>query len=225
MLIVLFYFCGQANGHLVGRANGRSVARVSVRTGLSLMQQKCYDSFLHFSSYLLQSSALVGYPAIHLCLNLSIHLCIYLSICLSVCMSVCLSVCLSACLPACLSVCLAVCLSICLGIYVSSKSQQKQARASKSKQKQAITTNLDRKALKQHSTRPLCYELGCKCGPKGHKDRMSIHFDVTLGGPGRPGAPQSSSETPPGTPQGAPRHLPDTMQQQEPPQMLEKHAK
>ena len=114
---------------MVGRANGRSVARVSVRTGLSLMQQKCYDSFLHFSSYFLQSSALVGYPAIHLCLNLSIHLCIYLSIYLSVCPS--------ACLPACLSVCLAVCLSICLGIYVSSKSQQKQARASKSKQKQA----------------------------------------------------------------------------------------
>ena len=66
---------------------------------------------------------------------------------------------------------------------------------------------LDRKALKQHSTRPLCYELGCKCTPKDHKHRMSIHFDVTLGGPGRPGAPQGSSETPPGTPQGAPRHI------------------
>ena len=155
--------------------------------------------------YIYISSCQYFHPAIDLCLNLSIHLSIrfYLSIYLSIC--------LSACLPACLSVCLAVCLSICLGIYVSSKSQQKQARANKSKQKQAITTNLDRKALQQHSTRPLCYELGCKCGPKGHKHRMSIHFDVTLGSLGRLEAPQSSSETPPGTPQGAARHLFDTM--------------
>ena len=144
---------------------------------------------------------------------------------LSICLSIYLSVCLSVCLPACLSVCLADCLSIYLGIYVSCKSQQKQARASKSKQKQARIKHLDRKALQQHSTRPLCYELGCKCAPKGHKHQVSIHFDVTLGSLGHPGTPQSSSETPPGTPQGAPRHLPDTMQQQEPPQMLEKHAK
>ena len=143
MLIVFFDLCRQANGHLVGRANGRSVARVSVRTGLSLMQQKCYDSFLHFSSYLLQRSALVGYPAIHLCLNLSIHLCIYLSSYLSVCLSVCLSVRLSVCLPACLPACLPFSLSGCLFVYLSrylcllaraSKSKQEPAKASKSKQ-------------------------------------------------------------------------------------------
>ena len=150
---------------------------------------------LSLSLYIYISSCQYFHPAIDLCLNLSIHLCIDLSIYLSVCPSVCL--------PACLSVCLAVCLSICLGIYVSSKSQQKQARASKSKQKQARINEAGPKGSKTTlNATPLL-----RVGPKGHKHRMSIHFDVTLGSIGRPRAPQSSSETPPGTPQGAPRHI------------------
>ena len=187
---------------MVGRANGRSVARVSVRTGLSLMQQKCYDSFLHFSSYLLQSSALVGYPAIHLCLNLSIHLCIYLSICLSVCPSVCL--------PAFQSVWLSVCLSVSVSMS-RSKSQQKQARASKSKQKQARMNEAGPKGSKTTLNATPLLRVGLQVWAQEHKHRMSTHFDVTLGGPGRPGATQSSSEMPPGTPQGPPRHLLCTM--------------
>ena len=54
---------GWANGHSVGRANGRSVAWVGGWTRLSLMQQKCNKSSFHFSSYLLQNSALVGWMA------------------------------------------------------------------------------------------------------------------------------------------------------------------
>ena len=89
-----------------------------------------------------------------------------------------------------------------LFLYGESKQEkQKQGKASKN---QGSWT----KGHPKHSTRLRCYELGCKCEHKGHKHLFCTHFDVTLGGLGRQRAPQSSSETPPGTPQGPPRHIP-----------------
>ena len=66
---------------------------------------------------------------------------------------------------------------------------------------------------------PLLRELGFNCGLKEHKNPVSILFDVTLGSLGRPRAPQSSSEMPPGGTRRDPRQLPGTIQQQKLPQI------
>ena len=148
--------------------------------------------------------------SIYVWIYLFIYLPIYLPISLSLSIYIYLSICLSACLPFCLSVCLSVCLSISVSMYLAraSKSKQEPTKASKSKQE---WTRPDQRTPKKHSAQPFYCELGCKRGPEGHKHRVTIHFDVTLDSLGRPRAPQSSSETTPGAPRRAPRHLLGTM--------------